>query len=295
MNGSDEDPLERGLALARHYVAIGRADEALALLSQHGHALAARPEAWGLRGRALLHLERHEEAAKALELGLSLDAEDVDLLYLLGFAELRRARLEAAERRLLDALRIAPESPILLSTYAEVVGRAGQFRKARALLERVEAADPESEDLHRVRAILATLEGRDREAARRARDWVAESPDAPAAHVTAAATLGALGQAGAGYRHAREAATLDPSVIDGDEEWFREQRLRSHWAMLPLWPFQRLGVAASWGIAVGAIYGLRALGMPMASAAFALVYLALAIYSWIAPPLLRRLLRRRPR
>jgi Flp pilus assembly protein TadD len=295
MNGAEEDPIERGLALARHYIDVGRAREALASLSQHGHALAARPEAWALRGRALLNLNRYDEAAKALELGLGLDAEDLDLLYLLGFAELRRHRLEAAERRLLDALRMAPESPVLLSTYAEVVGRAGQFRKARALLERVEQADPESEDLNRVRALLATLEGRDREAAKRARDWVADSPEEPAAHLTAAVTLGTVGKAGAGYRHAREAATLDARVVERDAEFFHEQRLRNHWSMLPLWPFQRLGPALSWAIAVGTMYGLRALGMTWLALAFALVYLALAIYSWTAPPLVRYLLRRRSR
>lgn len=293
------EPIGEGLGpdltLARHYLQVGRPDQALEALTRLGEAAAMDAGAWEVRGRALILLGRHEEAVGALERGLALEADDADLLYLLAHAEMRLGRPPEAERHLLDALRLAPSSAALLLAYAELVARGGQFDKARALLQRAEESDPADEGLARVRALLATLEGRDRQAVAETRAWVADSPDDAAAHYAVAATLATVGRSDAGYRHARQAATLDPRVVEGDEEWFREQRLMSHWAMVPLRPVQRFGPAVVWGAAVAILLGLRFAGLDAAAAVFAVTYLAFVVYSWTAPPILRRVLRRRQR
>ena len=40
------------------------------------------------------------------------------------------------------------------------------------------------------------------------------------------------------------------------------------------------------------IYGLRLIGLPVLSAVVAVVWLVFCVYSWVAPPLVRRWMRR---
>jgi tetratricopeptide (TPR) repeat protein len=289
--GNPEGP-EGSLALARHFLTIDRPERALEALGLVEEA-AALPEAWGIRGRALMLLGRHAEAAQALQRGLGLSPTDTELLYLLAFTEKSLGNLAAAERHLLEALRIAPTSAVLLASYAELVARAGQFAKARGLLQRAEEIDPECTSLLRVRTVVASLEGRDREAVRHARSWVAERPDDARAHVTAAAMHENAGRPDIGFRHAREAVTLDARVADGDVEWLRQQRLMSHWAMVPLRPVARFGPATVWGCAVAILIVLRALEPSWLAATFAGLYILFVIYTWAVPPIVRRIIKRR--
>jgi hypothetical protein len=41
------------------------------------------------------------------------------------------------------------------------------------------------------------------------------------------------------------------------------------------------------------IYGLRAVGLAPLSFAFAMIWLAFCVYSWVAPPLVRRWINRK--
>lgn len=73
----------------------------------------------------------------------------------------------------------------------------------------------------------------------------------------------------------------------------RQLKIRGHWSMLPLWPVQKWGWGASFGIWIVAIVGIRALEKvsPAASGAFAIMVAAYVVYSWAWPPLLRRLIK----
>ena len=281
------------MVLARHFISIGRGERALEVLREGDGWATGNPEAWMLRGRALVTLERHKDAVGVFERGLALRPEDTEMLYLLAYSEKMLGHIAAAERHLLQALRVAPHSAVLLSEYAALVARAGQFGKAHALLARAEQADPESPSVVRIRAFLATLEGRDREAVKHARALLAEMPDDANAHVIAAQKLLNVGRPEAGFRHAREAVTLDARVADDNKEWLRHQRMLSHWAMIPLRPIQRYGPAVIWGGAIALLFVLRSLGWKGAALGVALVYLAFVIYSWVVPPVVRWYLRRR--
>ncbi len=76
-------------------------------------------------------------------------------------------------------------------------------------------------------------------------------------------------------------------------EMARELKIRAHWSMLPLWPVQKWGWGASFAIWLLAIIGSRLLHKtnPAAAGAFIAVVLAYVVYSWVWPPLLRRLIK----
>jgi tetratricopeptide (TPR) repeat protein len=73
----------------------------------------------------------------------------------------------------------------------------------------------------------------------------------------------------------------------------RELKHKAHWSMLPLWPMQKWGWGASFGIWVLTIVASRALSKtnPVAAGIFIGVMLTYVVYSWVWPPLLRRLLK----
>ncbi len=72
----------------------------------------------------------------------------------------------------------------------------------------------------------------------------------------------------------------------------RELRIQNHWSMKPLWPMQKWGWGAAAGMWIGAIVMMRFLEKAATAAAvpFAFTWLAYAIYSWVWPPLIRRIL-----
>jgi hypothetical protein len=73
----------------------------------------------------------------------------------------------------------------------------------------------------------------------------------------------------------------------------RSLTVQAHWSMLPLWPMQKWGWGASFALWLIAIVGIRTLDQvdDRAAGVFAIVFLIYVVYSWVWPPILRRLLR----
>jgi hypothetical protein len=75
-----------------------------------------------------------------------------------------------------------------------------------------------------------------------------------------------------------------------------ELEATTHWSMLPMWPLFRfgwVGAVAVFGTLIVAMQLLRSLGGIASSASFSAVVLAYILYSWMWPPALRRLMRRK--
>jgi len=72
----------------------------------------------------------------------------------------------------------------------------------------------------------------------------------------------------------------------------RELRVQNHWSMKPLWPMQKWGWGGSAGMWIGAIVVMRGLerSAPDLYGPFVFTWLAYAIYSWVWPSFLRRIL-----
>ncbi len=280
------------LALAERYVDIDQPERALAALDRLDGSALEDPEPWRLRAAALALLERHEESADAARRGLELDPDDVGLLALLGLARSRLGDPAGAEEALLAALRLQSDRPDLLCQYAMVVARDGQLDKAQHLVDRAAAGDPEAPEVLRTRTGLAYLRGDRRGTREHSRELLAYDPLDAGGHAMLGLDAYERGDKGRALGHFETAARQDLE----DEDMVgaaREMRLATHPLMLPLFPFERFGPMGSWLGAMALILGTRAAGLGTVSALITIVWVLLCVYSWVAPPLLRRALARR--
>lgn len=286
------EPTGNAITLAEHYLDVGQPERALELLSRASADDAA--VVLTLRARALLDLERNQEAADTAQQGLADEPDDPELLMLLALAEWKLDHHAEAERAVLAALELAPDEPALLCVYAHVVASAGQLEKAQRLVERAARIEPERGYVARTRAEIAYLQGRDAEAQRHGLDALALEADDPQTHAILGAAGAERGRARLAERHLRTSAELDPSV-EHYAEAARAVAVATHPLMLPLWPIQRFGQVPVWLAGVGIVLvGTRVAPAPVAGA-LVVLWLAFVAYSWIAPPLVERwVARRRP-
>jgi len=285
---------DRGLALAEHYLEIDRPDRALELLERADGDWLQESGYWRVRARALVRLDRHADAIRAVEQGLAIDGNDPNLLALLAACRAETGDLAGAERALLTALRGRPEDPWLLSQYALLAARGRQFDKAAKLLDEAHRLAPEDETVMRRRLVLAYLRGDHSEAARQGKALLEQDPEAEYGHYV----LGHIASERGRYREADRrfaaAVSIDPAESSYVES-LRDIRFRSHPLLWPIRPLARFGPAKVWMAAIGVVYGLNLAGFSRASFTVAMVYLGLCVYSWVVPPLLRRWLARASR
>lgn len=282
----------QALQLANHYLSIDRPEKSLATLARADGELLDSALYWELRARALGALDRHEEAGEAAARGLGLDGQDTDLMRLRADALAELGRLAEAERVILGALALQPEDVEPLCSYALVAARGDQVEKATRLADRAAALEPDSRRVEATRLVLAHLRGEGRRVREHARTLLADAPDDAGSHYAAGFAESSHGRAGAAARHFGMAARLDP----GDPDYAtaaRAARYAAHPLLWPLRPFEWLGAAGTWLVAMGVILALQLSGLTAAAALAALAYVALCLYSWLVPPLLRAWLRRR--
>ncbi|MER7415206.1 tetratricopeptide repeat protein [Micromonospora peucetia] len=279
---------EMQLARAAHLLEVNRPEQALAEVDRLPAALATSPAAFRLRAAALTVLDRWDDVVAVARQGLAEAGPDAELLGRLGLALRQRREHPLAERALLDALAIEPESPWLLCQYADLCTAVGQTDKAERLVARAAAIVPDAPAVFASRFQLAYVRGDDRAAERIAREFLGAWPGNPAAlalHGIAAARRGRLVTA---HRAFGQAAAHDPTDADyTDAAW--ETRVYAHPLLLPLRPLYRLGMFRTWLLAVGLIVLLSATGLKVLAGLFGLAWVIFCVWSWIAPPLVRRL------
>lgn len=282
---------EQQFARATALLEADRPEQALAELSRLGGAAATDRRAYRLRVAALARLDRWDEVAATARHGLAEVGPDAELLGRLGQALHERGELAAAERALLDALALDAHDPWLLCQYAGLCASVGQPDKAGRLLERAAAVAPDSPAVHATRVQLAYARGDDREAERVAREFLGRHPDDPAAlamHGGMSVTTGRVGQA---HRSFARAVAHDPTDADyAEAAW--ESRVYAHPLLLPLRPLYRFGVRL-WLVAAGSILALNLVGLSGVAAVVGLTWALYCVWSWVAPPLVRRLVRGR--
>ncbi len=278
------------LALARHYVTVNqpqRALDALARLSPEAEDV----EAQRLRGWAMFALEDFDGAARVVRGGLDQAPDSPDLLNLLALSEGQLGRLGEAERAILSGIRLDPHDPDLLCTYAQLLGRAGQLTKAKKVALEAARLDPDDDRVLQVRMGLAYLAGDDGQAERLGRELLAVAPENAAGHRMVGASLLERGNVGQASAHMDTAARQD--VRDHEAASVAgEVRAESHPLLWPLWPFRAMGPIGAWLAAIVIVGVLAAAGFELLSGIFLLSYIALCVYSWVAPPLLRAWIRR---
>lgn len=285
MTGHDSTARDAAMRLLE----IGRADEALHKLRDGFDSDDAW--CWFVRAAALLQLDRYDDCVEAAKAGLSVDPEHIHLLDVLAAARMGTADLAGAEDAILTALRIDAEDPDLLTRYAHVVARAGQMEKAEKLVARALTIDPENHYALQMDALLATASADSRAIIARSHALLRHSPENPLGHRLLGATHideGRFDQASDAFS---EAVRLDPSHHETAES-AREARLYRHWLLWPLRPALRMGAGPLWIAAVATILLLRNLKLDSAALWFSLAWVVYCLYTWIAPSVVRRLVRR---
>ncbi|MCY1063652.1 tetratricopeptide repeat protein [Nannocystis sp. RBIL2] len=272
---------------------VRRPHDARALV---GEALAldpADPDTLCLAGRVELAQQQRAEAERRAHEALAR-APGHDgarsLLFDILLADKRHAEAEAV---VLERLRDDPADPVALTDYARLLLHVFQLDKARALVAEALRCAPDDAAAQVLDAVLHVIQGDDRAAADRLARLVAADPEA--AHVAWTAML-VLSERG----HPRQALEIGRQLLRTSPDNPRlvdaviELRLASHWSMLPLWPILRGGWVASavlWAVAVFGLILLRPFVHEVVLLVLALLYLALLLYSYVGPPLLRRWLR----
>ncbi|WHT16094.1 tetratricopeptide repeat protein [Crossiella sp. CA-258035] len=282
---------EETFALVRHWMSVRQPERALDALAQLPGEDAVGYPATVFRASALWMLDRNEEAARVAADGISRFGPDLPLLQVLGNTRHELGQWPAAEEALLAALHQDPEQPQLLCDYARLCLSAGQVDKAERLVARAAHHDPHLEAAGQVRAMIALARGQDAEAVRHSADTLAQDPDSTAAramHGNAAAQTGDVDQA---YRSFRAAAAAEP----GNAAYVaaaREARVAAHPALRPLRLMYRIGPMKLWLGFMLVLLGLRAAGLLPLALGLTVIWVLYCVYSWVAPPLVRRWLER---
>lgn len=279
----------RRLALAEHYLEVGRPGEALRVVRELGDAPGER--GWRVAAESLRELGRYEEAADTARRGLEEEPYSVALLDSLCLSEQELGNLAAAERAVRSALELWPQDAGLLCHYGHLLARAGQLEPARRVAADAEREAPDAAETRRLRMAIAYVDRGRAAAAKEGRDLLALEPEDVGAHRSLAVHAAARGDLTAAARHMEEVVRGDPA----DEEAAqvaRDFRIESHPLMKPLWPFRRFG---PWKflIAVWVVVAAIAAVAPTVAGLVLLAYVFLAAYSWLVPPLVRASLRRR--
>ncbi|NEA32706.1 tetratricopeptide repeat protein [Streptomyces sp. SID13031] len=286
------EPTEARLQMAGHWLQIGHPERTLTELQGLWGDAALDYRAFLFRGAALHALDRNEEAISVLRDGLSHYGLSVPLLQLLGSALRAAGQLQEAEAVYLQGLSLNPNEADLLLGYAMVCLAAGQTEKAAALVERAASFAPESASVSSARAQVAFAQGRHEDMRRHSQEALSADPEDPGAQALHGTASMLTGDARSGYRSLASAAAANPA--DGDLRGAaREAKLINHPLLLPLRPFQRFNPLVVWICAVAIIYGLSAAGFGALSTIFAIGWFAFCVYSWVAPPLVRRLINRK--
>ena len=199
--------------------------------------------------------------------------------------------LVEAEVLALELLRERPDWADLYAAYGRVMLRALKLGKARELCREGLRLDPDNDSALRTMALCDLVERPGSTEGEALRKLLAQNPNDQHVLSLVVVALSQAGRSREALRGAKELLRLQPN----EPQWLqnvRQLRFATHWSMLPLWPLHRFGWAASVALWMGGIVAVRTLGRsdPGLANTLSWVIVGYAAYSWLWPPLLRRLL-----
>ncbi|MER7472399.1 hypothetical protein, partial [Micromonospora sp. NPDC000018] len=90
------------------------------------------------------------------------------------------------------------------------------------------------------------------------------------------------------HRAFGQAVAHDPADAEyAEAAW--ETRVYAHPLLLPLRPLYRLGILRTWLLAIGVVVLLNLTGLHLLAGLFGLAWVLFCVWSWIGPPLVRRM------
>lgn len=256
-------------------------------------ALAHEPDHVGLLFEAARAeaIGRDPEAARStLGRVLALEPGHWPARMLLIWLLIDAGELVDAEALALAMLVEEPQSASLYAAYARVMFKALKLDKARALCQEALRLEPDNDTALRTMALCDLVERPDATDSESLRRLLAQHPDDQHALSLVVVALSQAGRNREALRGARELLRMQPD----EPQWVdnvRRLNHATHWTMWPLWPLQRFGWSASVALWAGGVLAVKAAQASGVSwvAPLAWVIVGYAVYSWVWPPLLRRL------
>ncbi len=235
-----------------------------------------------------------QQALETVRHVLAIEPLHLDARYLLACIYDERKELPASEAVLLELLREYPEFGMLYARYAMLMYRTFHIDKAKALAREALRLAPEDELALIACAIGDLIEGDRKVPAATLSALIRKYPEnADTARLLVVHLIG-IGQYWAAKRIAVELLKSQPNSRENLELVVQLETL-SHWTVLPLWPLNRWGVAATVVVFIATMVIFKLLGIfaPEHRSAFSNFMIAFMAYSWFYPPLLVRWLKRR--
>lgn len=234
--------------------------------------------------------DRNEDAENTLRQLLVSNPHHAPARQLLADVLIERGMLADAEMLLISLLRDYPEDAGLYGRYARLMLRTLHLEKAERLAVEGLRYDPEDRECLLAQALCETV--RNGGGANRGLEkLLAAHPESlSSVHALVVALLNS-GRINEAHRVAQGALRADPAN-EHLVELVRELRIQNHWSMKPLWPLQKWGWGASIAMWVGGMVIVRVLqkSAPEIATPVAFVWIGYAIYSWVWPSLIRKIL-----
>lgn len=238
--------------------------------------------------------DRLDEAVATIGRILESDPHSYDARFLLSRIRTEQDRHAEAEALVLDLLKDHPEEPALYAHYAHIMLETFNVEKAERLAAEALRRNPEHADALNMHVLCGFIAHGGQEQRERLQKLLQEHPDQADSVIRLVQMLIEQGKTREAYALARELVRQYPEN-EGIVKMAAALQRSSHWSLLPLWPMQKWGWAGSIGIWLAVIVLLRTDvldGTPLQAwqGTIAIVFLAYVVYSWVWPPLLRRLL-----
>ena len=279
----------RNLVAAR--AALGRGNPARALEHINDSKAFDQAETWQLQTQAYLALNRIDEARQSVSQGLRLEPQNSQLEILYSRVLSRANQYQEAEASLLRVLGREPQNVDALFYYGWLLAEAGDSDGARnvidALPDWARASDPNTMALQ---AYVAIIDGKKAESARYLQTGLEIDPENTHLRQLAGIRESMDHRMGAAADHLIGAAMADPSRA-GDLG--REGRYLNHPLMAPTRLITRIGPGRLWIAWIMLLFIGRRVLPTAVLVPLVVIYLTGAIYSWVAPPLLRAWLKRK--
>lgn len=270
--------------LERRRIAQAKARLKGALQDHPNHPVLLLQSAWAD------HLDDDPDGALATVRQVLLQVPENQSARLLLFElQVEKNNLRDAEQVIVELLRDYPEHAPYYARYAELMIRAMQLQKARALCEEGLKYDPHDAGCLGARALCDFIEQPSASTSHSLQQLLVRHPQSTRTLVLILIALEDRGDFRGALRIAQELVRAQPD----NAEFVRiasHLKATTHWSMLPLWPILRWGWAASIALWLVGAASVRIVGQsdPVAALMLAIFILVYVIYSWVWPPLLRR-------
>jgi tetratricopeptide (TPR) repeat protein len=269
-----------------------RFDQAEALI---GTALRNNPE-----NRTLLYYsayiyseqERYEDAESTLKKLLGQEPDNFAAGFLLASVYKDLKRYAEAEDLIIELIRQNPESSDCYRLYAEIMLETLYVKKAEKLAAEAVRIEPDNISAQAVAVICNVIKGDKAEYQQSLAELVRNYPEA---FTTSSMILVVLYE----QKKHREALRIAQELLRCDPnneflvEMIKELRISTHVTMIPLLPIIKYGWHASAVLYIIGIVGCYTASKYLPREASSLIisgWLLYVIYSWIYPPILRKIL-----